>query len=45
MTTNPFYILGMVLLVGALFLAKNSRYAAFACFLVGVLALWVGTYH
>lgn len=42
---NPFYILAVLLFGGGLFLGRNNKYAAYACFLVMVLALFVGTYH
>jgi len=43
--TNPFYVLTILLFVAACFLGRNNKYAAFACFLVGVLSAFVGTYH
>lgn len=45
MDVNPFYALGGLLVLLALILGKNNKYAAFACVLVAVLSLFVGTWH
>lgn len=47
MTTNPFYAFGVGMCVmGLLFLMfSRQKYGAFACFLVGVLSAFVGTFH